>query len=1320
MKRIRIGNNIAITWLLYENNGEIHNLEGKELELYMTCGGYKFPVVDYTVTENAVAWTFPAALQTRTGYYRFVLIERDEAMGLKSFDVREAFCLEPKNALTNIRTISNTDCAITVKSVLTYAHITNLASVDTVEAEDGSGTLATISLTNGKSFTLPLGKGSGGSGDVNGVVFAKQFPDWENEPGVSGGGRWYFDRDTLSALPNDGDSILFFEEGGTYCYLWGWRVSVEENENSSSGYNIYAFYNDLIYDEITLGAYPAPVDNLLSTDKNLALSANMGRELKRLIDAIPTSGGGSSQYVLPVASGTQLGGVKVGTGLSIDGNTGVLSVTGGGGGGSSEDQVKTMYSAYSEPGTPVTDAGKWHSARGGSDIWMAVQYLIGGSWGSWNVIYIGDDEAPYASFKSFAFTRSNSTVSAPSGGSYTDPNPTTEGWSDGIPAGNGKVWVSTRIFASDGTHSDPSWATPRILADTETMDYEYSSVANNPGTPNKATPTSAGTNPNWSDNADETTIWMAMREISNGVYKTGSTWKVVKIKGENGTNGSSVQIKGTVSSVGDLPGSGNTAGDGYILSTNGHLYVWDGESWEDVGQVKGDPGQDGQTPYLHIGYSNDGGINLTTNNEPGDYIGTYVDYNSEPSTNPNDYAPWKYWKGQDGFGYEYIFYLENTGEAPLLPVTSENVDDYVPAGGWTDDFVDIGPSNRYSWQAWRKKEDGVWSAWHGKSNGTARLYAHYGEDGAPGRAQFKSIVFKRSATTPTRPGNGTTAGQSDYGGTFEDPVPYGWSDGIPPLNELANSDDLSNTLWVTSRVFTSDTVGQDENWKDPVQGVDTDDWDIEYAYEQTSDAQPVSPIDGPDGNRHGCSPASNQVWFDPVDDKYDGGILRDWTLMYWMALRPKKNGEGMGVWTILRIKGEKGTDGVDGKDANPVRLRNWSEIAGQTLTGSNRVFSGYEDGAPFRDVIVVTKSDYPNGYEYPWSTIYDGKTQYQPVLVAVNYSPSYDVPNTIGIPGTFFTNERLPQSGNYSNTLPASKTASASAFAQNVYYAVFENLGAVYIQLLVATQAYIGELTVDDLLAYNANIAGFIFQNQRLESSSLDDNDEPNLVLDGTNGEIIAKKGTIGGYEITADGYLHAAAENGGSVNLDKEQISGSRLVGSYYEQYYLGNWTGANNGILWISTDSHPSKYAIQTLGPNAASFGGNVKIEGDTIIEGSLIPGKLPLQLVTAPNNGASNLILSSAYSGIPYMIAEGAGVSTIFLPSFSNDANYHGFYLDVMQTENANITFTATNNIVYFGNVRTSGTSVQVGGYAFSRFVFVYKNGTGYWYGYRLVID
>ena len=63
--------------------------------------------------------------------------------------------------------------------------------------------------------------------------------------------------------------------------------------------------------------------------------------------------------------------------------------------------------------------------------------------------------------------------------------------------------------------------------------------------------------------------------------------------GPQGPAGTSVVIKGTVNSIGELPPSGNTVGDGYILNTNGHLYTWSGSAWVDVGEIRGPQGIQG-------------------------------------------------------------------------------------------------------------------------------------------------------------------------------------------------------------------------------------------------------------------------------------------------------------------------------------------------------------------------------------------------------------------------------------------------------------------------------------------------------------------------------------------------------------------------------------------------------------------------------------------------------------------------------------------------------------------------------------------------------
>lgn len=132
-----------------------------------------------------------------------------------------------------------------------------------------------------------------------------------------------------------------------------------------------------------------------------------------------------------------------------------------------------------------------------------------------------------ASFKSIVFKRSNaSSVDAPTGGSYASPVPS--GWSDGIPEGTAQLWMSTRVFTSDGNSpQEASWTTPRPTTDTADIDFEFSAVESNPGTPT--------TNPsNWHNAATSSDIWMAVRKCKNGVW---GSWEVSKVKGEKGADG---------------------------------------------------------------------------------------------------------------------------------------------------------------------------------------------------------------------------------------------------------------------------------------------------------------------------------------------------------------------------------------------------------------------------------------------------------------------------------------------------------------------------------------------------------------------------------------------------------------------------------------------------------------------------------------------------------------------------------------------------------------------------------------------------------------
>jgi hypothetical protein len=63
--------------------------------------------------------------------------------------------------------------------------------------------------------------------------------------------------------------------------------------------------------------------------------------------------------------------------------------------------------------------------------------------------------------------------------------------------------------------------------------------------------------------------------------------------GATGSQGLNITIKGSVATSADLPATGNTQNDSYIVQTDGDFYVWDGTAWINVGHIQGPPGLSG-------------------------------------------------------------------------------------------------------------------------------------------------------------------------------------------------------------------------------------------------------------------------------------------------------------------------------------------------------------------------------------------------------------------------------------------------------------------------------------------------------------------------------------------------------------------------------------------------------------------------------------------------------------------------------------------------------------------------------------------------------
>lgn len=85
----------------------------------------------------------------------------------------------------------------------------------------------------------------------------------------------------------------------------------------------------------------------------------------------------------------------------------------------------------------------------------------------------------------------------------------------------------------------------------------------------------------------------------NGDGNTYASWNLVLGSGEvgptgpTGAQGTSINVKGSVPQIVNLPASGNSLNDAYVVTANGFLYVWNGLNWASVGQIVGPTGATG-------------------------------------------------------------------------------------------------------------------------------------------------------------------------------------------------------------------------------------------------------------------------------------------------------------------------------------------------------------------------------------------------------------------------------------------------------------------------------------------------------------------------------------------------------------------------------------------------------------------------------------------------------------------------------------------------------------------------------------------------------
>lgn len=183
---------------------------------------------------------------------------------------------------------------------------------------------------------------------------------------------------------------------------------------------------------------------------------------------------------------------------------------------------------------------------------------------SWSLALQGN-----ASFTSIVFKRSATKPSAPTGGSFDSPVPS--GWSDGIPTGTATLWMSKRIFSANGYYpQEAEWSEPTGAFDTADVDFEFSALATDPGTPSNPATGAA-----WHDTATSNDIWMAVRKKTGGAW---GAWEVVKVKGEKGESPLFADIDNEMDGV--TVGSDAVLSVAAVLNTN--VSLWFGNERETI------------------------------------------------------------------------------------------------------------------------------------------------------------------------------------------------------------------------------------------------------------------------------------------------------------------------------------------------------------------------------------------------------------------------------------------------------------------------------------------------------------------------------------------------------------------------------------------------------------------------------------------------------------------------------------------------------------------------------------------------------------------
>ncbi len=165
--------------------------------------------------------------------------------------------------------------------------------------------------------------------------------------------------------------------------------------------------------------------------------------------------------------------------------------------------------------------------------------------------------------------------------------------------------------------------------------------------------------------------------------------------------------------------------------------------------VPGEPGTDGRSSFLHIKYSNDSGATFTANNgeSAGEYIGQYVDFTEQDSSNPADYI-WNRVKGDKG----------DSGERGLQGLQGVQGNQGIPGVKGEDG------KTSYTHIAYANSPDGISDFSTGDSEGKSYvgMYTDFNISDSTNPSIYKWTLIKGADGSQGIPGPAGTNGKTPY------------------------------------------------------------------------------------------------------------------------------------------------------------------------------------------------------------------------------------------------------------------------------------------------------------------------------------------------------------------------------------------------------------------------------------------------------------------------------------------------------------------------------------------------------------------------------